>query len=408
MSLRSIVFAAAIVAAVAVPASAQRAGGNWELLGEAQVAFRGDSDAIQLGRDEEFYRAKSYRRLRFVIEGGEVRLRNIKLVYLNGHVEDLGISRTMKPGEEFDIDLRGERSYLKEIVLDHKGKFGLSLGQGGIRIAKPRIKVFGDNVRRGGPPVVAEPRRPSREWDELAKERFDRRDDRVVMNVGRREGRLGQIALRHEGESILIRELRIRFGNGETQTVSLDARLRDGDLTRPIDLEGERRFIERVTIILDPRQRPGAVKLSLLGLDRPGDDLREDLRRNDDRRDDRPGVRPREGWIPLGRQTVNLGLDRDIIEIGDLDEGRRARGFDRLHFIAENNDLALRTLRIVYVNGYSEDQRIDRVIPAGGDLAVDLPGRRSYIRRIEMEYSARPGFRGQSIISVFGETVGRE
>jgi hypothetical protein len=157
MSLRSIVFAAAIVAAVAVPASAQRAGGNWELLGEAQVAFRGDSDAIQLGRDEEFYRAKSYRRLRFVIEGGEVRLRNIKLVYLNGHVEDLGISRTMKPGEEFDIDLRGERSYLKEIVLDHKGKFGLSLGQGGIRIAKPRIKVFGDNVRRGGAAGIDQP-----------------------------------------------------------------------------------------------------------------------------------------------------------------------------------------------------------------------------------------------------------
>ncbi|MBX9926280.1 MAG: hypothetical protein K2Y05_07970 [Hyphomicrobiaceae bacterium] len=390
----------------ASPASAQRGPGlrgiqgNWELLGEAQVAFRRDNDIIPVARDEDFYRNKSYRRLRLVIDGGDVRLRNIRVVYLNGHVEDLPVARTLSEGEEFIVDLKGERSYLKQVELSHRGRLNFSFGPGGLRIGTPTVRVFGENVRQFTPPPPPPPvvdRRPPT-WQSLADERFDRRDDKVVLAVGRREGRLGQIALKHQGEPVLIREVRIRFGNGDIQEAAIDRRLRDGDQTAPIDLQGDRRFIEQVTVILDPRQRGGNARLTLLGIDRPG---------NEGPRADGPG-RLRETWVPLGRQAVSLRLDRDTIEIATPADGPRAKSFDKLHFVAENNDLMLGALRVTYLNGYVEDIPVGRAIRMGDSLTVDLPGRRSYLRRVEMVYSARPGFDGTSMISIFGERIGRE
>lgn len=401
----------AISASAIAPAVAQRgdrSGGGWEPLGEARVAFRGDSDVIALPHNEDYYHARAYRRLRFVIEGGEVKIRLVRLVYLNGHTEELEIGQTWKPGQQFDVDLRGERSYLREIHLLHKGKFDIKIGQGGIKIAKPKVIVYGQNIRALPPPPLESRRPAGRDFETLAAERFDRRVERVVLRVGKREGRIARIMLAHEGEPIRIKSLRIRFGNDDIQNVQLDQRLRDGEQTRSIDLDGDRRFIEQVTVILDPRDRPGSVKLTLLGLERGG---REDREPRAGRGPDGPpdryeGRRGRPDWVLLGRQTVDLGVDSDAIEVGRDGEGG-GRGFDKLHFIAETNELFMRAVRVVYANGYAEDYRIEKLIPIGGDLALDLPGRRSFIRRIETVYSAKPGFRGQSVVSVFGEAVER-
>jgi len=390
------------------PAAAQRgterSQGSWELLGEARVALRGDSDVIEVARDEEFYRNKSYRRIRLVIDGGDVRLRNLKLVYLNGHIENLAVARTLSAGEEFIVDLKGERSYLKTVVLEHKGRLSFSFGPGGLKIGTPTVRVFGENVRffvppppPPPPPAVAEVRRP-RDWEPLGSEAFDRRADKVVIPVGRREGRLGKIALRIVGEPVVVRELRIRFGNGDVQEVSLDKRLREGDRLAPIDLEGDRRFIEQVTALLDPRPRGGQVRLTVLGLDRPGDQGPRAA----------PVGQLRDTWVPLGRKTLSPGLDRDIIEVSTPADGPRAKSFDKLHFVADTNDVLIRAITVTYLNGHVEDLAADKRIPAGGELTVDLPGRRSYLRRIEMVYASRPGSGRPTIVSVFGERIGRD
>jgi hypothetical protein len=321
-------------------------------------------------------------------------MRSIRLVYLNGHAEDLQFEQTLRPGQEIDIDLRGERNYLRAIEMNYRSKFGVSIGSGGIRVNKASIKVFGDNVR-GGPGPGGRPPGAGRDvppgWLLLASERFDRRDDRVEIRVGRREGRLGQIRLRYDGEPIRVREIRIRFGNGETQNIRVDQELRDGDLTRPIDLEGERRFIETVTIRMEGQRRPGPAAFTLIGTERAG-------------RDDGAGGPPGRGdWVSLGKKNIGFGVDRDVIRVGQSEEWFRDRGFDKLHFVAENNEIEMISIRVVYLNGQAEDYRVNRLIPAGGDLAVDLPGSRSYIREIEMIYKGRPGFRGRSVLSVFGE-----
>ncbi|MGE0700601.1 MAG: hypothetical protein AB7O57_16000 [Hyphomicrobiaceae bacterium] len=407
MKLKTLALGLALALAATAPALAQRGPGSWELLGEERVGFGAERDVINVGRGEDYFRGRSYRKLRFVASGGEVRMRSIRLHFINGQSEDVEFNQTLRPGQEIDVDLRGERSYLRQIEMFYKAKFGLNIGGGGINIAQPTIKVFAENVR-GGAVAVAPPPPPPRPgfgggFEEVARQRFDRRDERVDIRVGRGEGRFGQLRLRNgSSDRIDLIEARIRFANGQTQAVRLSQTLEGGELTSPIDLEGDQRSVEVVTVTLNPRRRPGPAELVLLGTGRPG----RDAGPHPGSGPPPVGFRPRPGWQLLGQQSVGFGIDRDVIRVAQGYDWRD-RGYDRLHFVAENNDLHMVSVRVVYQNGYGEDFRVDRLIREGSDLAIDLPGRRSHVREIEMVYRARPGFGGRAAVSVFGESSRR-
>jgi Protein of unknown function (DUF2541) len=402
MKFKILAVGLAFALAAFTPAHAQRGGGGgtWELLGEERVGLGNDRDVINLGKSEDYYKNRSYRRLRFVVEGGEVRMKSVRLIFLNGQNEDLDISRTLRPGENFDVDLRSERSYLRQIQLNYTGKFGFSLGGGGLKVNQATVRIFGENTRGGGgggrDEVVSRPRTvipPG--WNELAREGFDRRDATVQIRVGRREGRIGQIRFQNDGDKVDIREVSLRFANGETQNIRLNNPLETGEVTRPIDVEGDRRVIESMTIRLNPGRRSGQAELIVLGTERPG--------REDGGRGDSGGGR--RDWVALGEQSVGFGVDKDVIRINQSEDFYRNRGFDKLHFVAEGNDVHMMAIRVVYMNDHVEDVRIDRLIRAGTDLAVDLPGRRSYLRAVEMTYRSRPGYGGRAVVKVFGEAA---
>lgn len=387
---------------LAPTAHAQRGGGggggNWEVLGEQQVGAGTDRDVIELGHNADHYRDRAYRQLRFIAQGGDVKLKSIRLVYQNGHREDLNIDRTLRPGQEFDVDLRGERKFLSRIEMVYQGKFGFSIGPGGIKIGQPTVTVLGENARGGGPGPDVRPApiaKPRSNWPEIGSARFDRQDDRAEIDVGHREGRVSQIRLHLEGEPITIRELRIRFRNGESQVVRLDQQLLPGEETRGIDLDGDKRRIVSVILILDPRRRPGRANVTLLG--------KEDVAREERVVSD---YGYRKSWVPLGEQTVGFGVDRDVIRLGQNEGFYRNRVFDKLHFIAERADIHMLAVRLVYMNGFAEDYRVDRLIRDGADLALDLPGSRGYLKEIGMTYRSKPGFDGKAIMKVYGEQGG--
>jgi hypothetical protein len=112
-------------------------------------------------------------------------------------------------------------------------------------------------------------------------------------------------------------------------------------------------------------------------------------------------------WVLLGQQTVGFRVDRDVINIDQSEDWHRNRSFRSLRFVAERNDVYMMSIRLVYLNGYSEVLRIDRVIPQAGQLPIDLGGERSYLKQIEMSYRSRPDYRGQAVITVFGEPARR-
>ena len=123
-----------------------------------------------------------------------------------------------------------------------------------------------------------------------------------------------------------------------------------------------------------------------------------------------------ENWELIGQRTVGFGVDRDVIPISDNDSWHRDRAFRQLRFIAEGNDVFMINIRLVYVNGYGEDIRVDKLIPVGGQIPVPLGGDRKYLRQIEMTYKSKPGLRidsrglglQQAVVKVYGEQARRE
>jgi hypothetical protein len=73
----------------------------------------------------------------------------------------------------------------------------------------------------------------------------------------------------------------------------------------------------------------------------------------------------RAEWELLGQKRVGFGIDRDIIRVGQSEEWYRTRRFRALHFQAGRNDVHMISIRLVYLNGFGEDFRIDRLIREG-------------------------------------------
>ncbi len=497
------------------PSEAQRGpgGSRWEELGRQSVGFGTDTDSITLNQGEEFYREGAFRALRFAAEGNDVNMISIRLVFMNGHTEDIRVDRVIKNGSDLELDLPGERSYLRQIDMQYRSNVGLSFGSGGLRVQQATVTVSGERVRRPPPPppavwreldtqsfslsdnkIVLNPSRadgrvskirlkvgnelvivkqidirfrsgetqtvrvdrfleageetdiidldgttrvvdsvtvdivPRRRagrneiqlagfvhppvpgaplgfaggsgggFREIDTQSFSTTDDKVVFRTNRGDGRLGQIRLKVGSEAVIMRGIDIRFRNGEVQKVRIDKRMEPGEQTQAIDLEGEQRVVDTVTLDMEPRRRQFRTEVTLLGTERPGGAPPPS----------RPAVDPylSRGYSLLGEQTVAFTADRDVINVAQTEEGNRRR-YRTLHIVTENNEVYFNKVRIIYGNGYGEDFNIERAVPAGTDIPIDLKGERAFIKQIEMTYRSRPSFRGQAIVKVYGETVRR-
>jgi hypothetical protein len=371
----------------------------WELLGEQSVGFRVDSDSIAINQGEEWFRTRAYRALRFAAERNDVNMISIGIVYINGYREEIEINRLIRRGTQIEVNLPGERSFLKQIDMKYRGNVGISLGNDGIRFQQAVVKVYGERIQRRPEPPVDRPVVERDGWSEIETKRFDRTSSQLVFSSRRGDGRFGQVRLKATGgDPVRVRNIVIRFRNGETQSVPIESRLEEGEETRAIDLDGETRFLDTVTVNFEPRRRPGATELQLIGLRRPGGTAAPATGGD---------IYAGRGWTLLGEQTVGFTAERDIITIGQNEEWFRDRRFRSLHLIALRNDIYMRSMRIVYINGFTEDLEINRLVAAGTDTEIPLKGERSFIRQIEMVYRARPNFRGQAVMKVYGEPLRR-
>ena len=64
----------------------------------------------------------------------------LRLVYLNGHAEELRVNRRIRSGGDLRVNLRGDRSYLKQIEMTYRSRPNFE-GQAVVR-------VFGEPARR--------------------------------------------------------------------------------------------------------------------------------------------------------------------------------------------------------------------------------------------------------------------
>lgn len=245
------VLAAALVLAGALSAQAiaQRWDREWVLLGERQVNFRVDRDAINVGQSEDWWRDRGFRRLHLIAERSDIYLINLRLVYFNGYWEDFQVNQQIREGQDQPVDLRGDRKYLQRIEMIYRSRPSFE--------GRAVMKVYGEPARFGASPAQLPPigARPGPgpapgygpEWSELGCQRVSLFGvDHDTVRVGRRDGRFKSIRLHVRGADINILDLKVVYGNGEPDHVPVRAVIRQGERTRPLELRGWERVINRV------------------------------------------------------------------------------------------------------------------------------------------------------------------
>ncbi len=253
-------------------------------------------------------------------------------------------------------------------------------------------------------------------WEQLGCVEVGRRVEVGVIDVGRREGRFKAVRLQVENRNIRIENLKVIYGDGQPDILVVNATLRTGSPSRPLDLEGWARAIERVELVAtkDRGEGRGRAEVCVEGLQASRDEIarfRDGERGRDGRgwggrgRDNdggrgRPGpvFVERDNWVELGCERAGYLGERDVIQVG-----RNKGQFRALRVSATSNSVAINDMKVIFANGDYERLMVQQDIREGTtSQPMDLPGERRSIERIEMAYQSKPNFKAQARVCVHG------
>ncbi len=218
---------------------------DWELLGKAEIGVRLQQDVIEVGRREGRFSSVG-----FTVNGGDVRIENLKIVYVGGEVDDVPVRDFFKAGTRSrPIDLPGRGSFIQRIEVTYRAP------------GPVRIEFYGEKRRE-----------PT--WAELGCKSVGFLETNDVIRVGRREGAFSAVKLTVSDSKLRLQRLRIVFADGSAQTYDVRSVIPAGAETRALDLDGRRRIIERIELDYLPSislKRPSRVcVLAIEGRGGPG------------------------------------------------------------------------------------------------------------------------------------------
>jgi hypothetical protein len=163
--------------------------------------------------------------------------------------------------------------------------------------------------------------------------------------------------------------------------------LREDTQTRPLDLKGGDRAIDRIEIVSKrdfKGKGRGKARVCIYG--------------REAERDRRADKGDRGDWQDLGCQSVGFLGDRDVIKVG-----RREGRFKAIKLKVSGNSVYMNDLKVIYSKGSPDEIRVRSQIREGGETrSLDLKSRERSIDRIEMIYRSKPSFRGKAKVCVLG------
>lgn len=218
---------------------------DWELLGKAEIGTRLERDVIDVGRREGRFSA-----IGFTVLDSDVRIEDLRIVYVSGEVDELRVRDFFKAGTRSrPIDLSGRGSFIQRIEVTYRAP------------GPVRIEFYGERRRE---PV----------WAELGCKSVGFLETNDMIRVGRREGAFSAVKLQVSDAKLRLQRLRIVFGDGSSQTYDVRSVIPAGAETHPLDLDGRRRIIERIELDYLPSislKRPSRVcVLAMEGRRGPG------------------------------------------------------------------------------------------------------------------------------------------
>jgi hypothetical protein len=179
------------------------------------------------------------------VHRNDVYIEDLKVVYLNGEVDDLPVRTLIRAGSQTrTIDLRGDR-FIKEINLVYRSRPSFR--------GQALVEVYGLQDRRYAaappppPPPIARPV-ISGGWQLLGQKDVDMKLDRDVVRVGAYEGTFKRIRLKVLNHDIELRDVTIVYGNGQVDNWPVRRRIRDEEEGPVFDLSGRDRLIREVVM----------------------------------------------------------------------------------------------------------------------------------------------------------------
>lgn len=195
-----------------------------------QLTYTPDPVEMQTGVFQLRPEDRMIRAMRIEARGGTVDIQSVRLIYRGGEQERYRIRERLRPGESTGIIRKQNRGPLRAVEVSY-------IPQGQVTL------VLRANAGGGGgePPPVAT-------WNELGCKSVGFLIDRDVVNVNSEEF-YRALRLRSSGVDIEMLDMNVRFANGQRDSYRVNAIIRSGERSRPIDLRGERRRITGIEFI---------------------------------------------------------------------------------------------------------------------------------------------------------------
>jgi len=196
-----------------------------------QLTYTPEPPEMQTGVFQLRPEDRDIRAMRIEARGGAVDIQNVRLVYRNGESERIRVRERLRPGAMTGIIRKQNRGPLRAVEVSY-------IPQGQVTLV---LRAGAGGGGGGEPPPVAT-------WTELGCKNVGFLIDRDVVNVSSADF-YRALRLRSTGFDIEMLDMNVRFANGQRDSYRVNAIIRSGERSRPIDLRGERRRITGIEFI---------------------------------------------------------------------------------------------------------------------------------------------------------------
>jgi hypothetical protein len=196
---------------------------------------------------------EAFRSIRFEVRQSDVEVIDIRVVYDNGLSEDIRVRQVFRAGgSSRNFDLSNPRRGVRQIIVNFVPK------------GPARLMFFGEGGGggSGGGGSIGD-------WSRLACKDVRFLVDRDTVKIGQFDRRFSAVRLKVRKAPVEMFNLRITFGNGARQEVRVGELIPPGGTSRPIELAGGNRAIDRIEMVY--RSIPtnkGSAEVCIDGLER--------------------------------------------------------------------------------------------------------------------------------------------
>ncbi len=238
-----------------------------------------------------------------------------------------------------------------------------------------------------------------------------------TIDLAAAKGNYKAIRLTAKRRNIELENVEVVYSSGPSHNERRPINLLEGERTRPIDQQNDGRFIDRINLTYKAKPSEASpTVLEIYGLQSSSGARAE--RAGETKAataappvatgnvsataattaPPRPGVVTDTGEVLFGAQPVGFAVDRDVIRVG-AEVGK----FKRIRLRILDNDIFINSIKVIFANG--EAQELAYNADAKKDTRtnwLDLKGDR-FIKEVQLVYRAKPNFRGQAYVEVYGQ-----